>query len=33
MVSMIVSQREYESTAKVLKTADEMFSQINNVAR
>ena len=33
MVSMIVSQRAYESTAKVLKTADEMFSQINNVAR
>jgi flagellar basal-body rod protein FlgG len=33
MVSMIVSQRAYESTAKVLKAADEMFTQINNVAR
>lgn len=33
MVNMIISQRAYESTAKVLKTADDMFAQINNVAR
>lgn len=33
MVSMIISQRAYESTSKVLKTADEMYSQMNNTIR
>jgi flagellar basal-body rod protein FlgG len=33
MVSMIVSQRAYEANSKVIRTADEMFSQANNVVR
>ncbi|NLT65037.1 MAG: flagellar basal-body rod protein FlgG [Acidobacteria bacterium] len=33
MVNMIVSQRAYEANSKVIRTADEMFSQANNVVR
>ncbi|MBZ5495447.1 MAG: flagellar basal-body rod protein FlgG [Acidobacteriia bacterium] len=33
MVAMIVSQRAYEANSKVIRTADEMFSQANNVVR
>ena len=33
MVNMIVSQRAYEANSKVIKTADEMCSQANNVVR
>ncbi len=33
MVNMIVSQRAYEANSKVIRTADEMFSQANNVIR
>jgi flagellar basal-body rod protein FlgG len=33
MVNMIISQRAYEANSKVIRTADEMFSQANNVVR
>jgi len=33
MVNMIVSQRAYEANSKVIRTADDMFSQANNVVR
>jgi flagellar basal-body rod protein FlgG len=33
MVNMIVSQRAYEANSKVIRTADEMLSQANNVVR
>ena len=33
MVQMIVSQRAYEANSKVIRTADEMFTQANNVVR
>lgn len=33
MVNMIISQRAYEANSKVIRTADEMFTQANNVAR
>jgi flagellar basal-body rod protein FlgG len=33
MVNMIVSQRAYEANSKVIKTADEMFTQANQVIR
>jgi flagellar basal-body rod protein FlgG len=33
MVGMIISQRAYESSSKVLRTADEMVSIANNVVR
>jgi flagellar basal-body rod protein FlgG len=33
MVDMIVSQRAYEASSKVIQTADSMFSQANNVIR
>ena len=33
MVNMIISQRAYESNSKVIRTADEMFTQANNVVR
>lgn len=32
-VQMILAQRAYESNSKVVKTADEMYSQINNMIR
>jgi flagellar basal-body rod protein FlgG len=33
MVNMIVSQRAYEANSKVIRAADEMLSQANNVVR
>ena len=33
MVNMIISQRAYEASSKVIQTADSMFSQANNVVR
>jgi flagellar basal-body rod protein FlgG len=33
MVAMIISQRAYEANSKVIRTADEMFTQANNVVR
>jgi flagellar basal-body rod protein FlgG len=33
MVNMIVSQRAYEANSKVIRTADDMLSQANNVVR
>lgn len=33
MVSMIISQRAYEANSKVIRTADEMITQANNVIR
>jgi flagellar basal-body rod protein FlgG len=33
MVNMIVSQRAYEANSKVIRTADDMFTQANNVIR
>jgi flagellar basal-body rod protein FlgG len=33
MVNMIVSQRAYEANSKVIRTADEMFTQANSVIR
>lgn len=32
-VQMIVAQRAYESNSKVVKVADDMYSQINNLVR
>jgi flagellar basal-body rod protein FlgG len=33
MVNMIISQRAYEANSKVIRTADEMLTQANNVIR
>ena len=33
MIHMIISQRAYEANSKVIRTADEMFSQANNIVR
>jgi flagellar basal-body rod protein FlgG len=33
MVNMIISQRAYEANSKVIRTADEMFTQANQVVR
>ena len=33
MINMIVSQRAYEANSKVIRTADEMFTQANNIAQ
>lgn len=33
MVNMIISQRAYEANSKVIRTADEMFTQANNIIR
>jgi flagellar basal-body rod protein FlgG len=33
MVNMIVSQRAYEANSKVIRTADDMISQANNIVR
>jgi len=33
MVQMIISQRAYEANSKVIRTAEEMFTQANNVVR
>ena len=32
-VQMVLAQRAYESNSKVIKAADDMYSQINNVSR
>lgn len=32
-IAMIVSQRSYEANTKVVKAADEMYSQVNNITR
>jgi flagellar basal-body rod protein FlgG len=33
MVNMILGQRAYEANSKVVKAADEMLGQINNLTR
>ncbi|HTV03536.1 MAG TPA: flagellar basal-body rod protein FlgG [Luteitalea sp.] len=33
MVNMILGQRAYEANSKVIRTADEMLGQVNNIAR
>lgn len=33
MVNLIVSQRAYESNSRVLRTADEMYQEVNNLSR
>jgi flagellar basal-body rod protein FlgG len=33
MVNMILAQRAYEANSRVVKTSDEMLSQVNNLAR
>ena len=30
---MVLAQRAYESNSKVIKSADDMYSQINNMTR
>jgi flagellar basal-body rod protein FlgG len=32
-VQMVLAQRAYESNSKVIKAADDMYSQVNNMAR
>jgi flagellar basal-body rod protein FlgG len=32
-INMITSQRAYEANTKVVKAADEMYSQVNNITR
>ena len=32
-INMIVSQRAYEASSKVVKAADEMYQQVNNITR
>jgi flagellar basal-body rod protein FlgG len=32
-INLIVSQRAYEANSKVVKAADEMYSQVNNLSR
>jgi flagellar basal-body rod protein FlgG len=32
-INMIVSQRAYEASSKVVKAADEMYQQVNNISR
>lgn len=32
-INMIVSQRAYEANSKVVKAADDMYSQVNNITR
>ena len=33
MVNMILGQRAYEANSKVIKAADEMLAQVNNLVR
>ena len=33
MVNMILGQRAYEASSKVIKAADEMLAQVNNIVR
>lgn len=32
-INMITSQRAYEANTKVVKAADEMYAQVNNITR
>jgi flagellar basal-body rod protein FlgG len=32
-VEMVLAQRAYESNSKVIKAADDMYSQVNNMSR
>jgi flagellar basal-body rod protein FlgG len=32
-VQMVLAQRAYEANSKVIKAADDMYSQINNITR
>ena len=32
-VQMVLAQRAYESNSKVIKAADDMYSQVNNMTR
>jgi flagellar basal-body rod protein FlgG len=32
-VQMVLAQRAYEANSKVIKAADEMYSQVNNMTR
>jgi flagellar basal-body rod protein FlgG len=32
-INLIVSQRAYEANSKVVKAADEMYQQVNNMSR
>jgi flagellar basal-body rod protein FlgG len=32
-VQMVLAQRAYESNSKVIKAADDMYSQVNNLSR
>ena len=32
-VQMVLVQRAYESNSKVIKAADDMYSQVNNMTR
>ena len=32
-VQMVLAQRAYESNSKVIRAADDMYSQVNNMAR
>jgi flagellar basal-body rod protein FlgG len=32
-INLIVSQRAYEANSKVVKAADEMYQQVNNLTR
>ena len=32
-INMIVSQRAYEANSKVVKAADQMYQQVNNLVR
>ena len=32
-INLIVSQRAYEANSKVVKAADEMYQQVNNITR
>jgi flagellar basal-body rod protein FlgG len=32
-INLIISQRAYEANSKVVKAADEMYQQVNNLTR
>lgn len=32
-INMIVSQRAYEASSKVVKAADEMYQEVNNITQ
>jgi flagellar basal-body rod protein FlgG len=33
MINLIVSQRAYESSSRVVRAADQMYQEVNNVVR